>query len=47
MAAYIKELQTKLGEETIGRKKEFLRQILKEVRVRGDARRAALLFPSR
>ena len=35
MDEYIREIQIRLREKKIGYKKEFLREILKEVRVRG------------
>jgi hypothetical protein len=36
MDSYIRELQLRLREKKIGYQKEFLREILKEVRVRGN-----------
>jgi hypothetical protein len=36
MDDYIREMQLRLYEKKIGHKKEFLREILKEVRVRGN-----------
>jgi site-specific DNA recombinase len=37
MAHYIREMQSRLRDKKIGYKKEFLREILKEVRIRGNA----------
>ena len=34
--AYVHSMQSRQRENKIGEKKEFLREILKEVRVRGD-----------
>ena len=36
MKQYIRGMQIRLREKKIGQKKEFLREILKEVRVRGN-----------
>jgi hypothetical protein len=36
MNDYIREMQVRLPERKIGYKKEFLREILKEIRVRGS-----------
>ena len=35
MGSYIKEMQARLREKNIGYKKEFLREILREIRVSG------------
>jgi hypothetical protein len=42
---YIRELQLRLREKKIGYKKEFFREILKEVRVRGNAVRPIYKLP--
>ena len=36
MASYIREMQERLRAKKLGYKKEFLREIIKEVRVRGS-----------
>ena len=45
MNDYIREMQLRLREKKIGYKKEFLREILKEVRVRGNAVRLTYRLP--
>ncbi len=45
MDEYIRQMQMRLKEKTIGYKKEFLREILKEVRVRGSAVRLTYRLP--
>ena len=36
MTTYIKELQARLAAKQIGSKKEFLREIVKEIRIKGS-----------
>ena len=45
MDEYIRQMQMRLREKKIGYKKEFLREILKEVRVRGSAIRLTYRLP--
>lgn len=45
MDEYIRQMQMRLREKKIGYKKEFLREILKEVRVRGNAVRLTYRLP--
>ena len=45
MDDYIREMQLRLREKKIGYKKEFLREILKEVRVRGSEVRLTYRLP--
>ena len=45
MDEYIREMQKRLQEKKIGYKKEFLREILKEVRVRRNAVRLTYRLP--
>jgi len=45
MNDYIREMQLRLREKKIGYKKEFLREILKEVRVRGNSVRLTYRLP--
>ena len=45
MDQYIREMQVRLRAKKIGYKKEFLREILKEVRVRGNDVRLTYKLP--
>ena len=45
MDDYIRQMQTRLREKKIGYKKEFLREVLKEVSVRGQAVRLTYRLP--
>src|SRR2546427_1269523 len=45
MDEYVRQIQMRLRAKKIGYKKEFLREILKEVRVRGDAVRLTYKLP--
>ena len=45
MDGYIRELQLRLRQKKVGYKKEFLREILKEVRVRGRQVRLTYKLP--
>jgi hypothetical protein len=45
MDDYIREMQRRLREKKIGYKKEFLKEILKEVRVRGRSVRLTYRLP--
>ena len=45
MDEYVRQIQMRLRAKKIGHKKEFLREILKEVRVRGDAVRLTYKLP--
>ena len=45
MAAFIKQMQERLRDKKIGYKKEFLKEIIKEVRVRGKEITLTYIIP--
>ena len=46
MGEYVRQMQMRLRETKIGYRKEFIREILKEVRVKGKAVRLTYKLPN-